>query len=94
MVRGNGQTAARGTVVSKAFTVRVVDAAGRPVAGIQVTFRVGSGGGSIGASQVKIDTNTSGLAEVTLTLGSNPGVNTVTAAVSGLPTLTFTATGT
>jgi hypothetical protein len=93
-VRGNAQTAPRGTVLPKAFTVRVVDAAGRPVAGVQVTFRVGIGGGNIGASQVTVDTNASGLAEVTLTLGPNPGPNTVTATVSGLPTLTFSATGT
>jgi hypothetical protein len=94
MVRGNGQTAPRGTVLPKAFTVRVVDAAGRPVIGVQVTFRVQTGGGSIGASQVKINTNASGLAEVTLTLGPNPGANTVTAAVGGVPTVTFTASGT
>ena len=93
IVRGNGQTAPRGTVLPKAFTVRVVDAAGRPVAGVQVTFRVGIGGGSIGGT-VRVDTNASGLAEVTLTLGPNPGPNTVTAAVTGLPTLTFTASGT
>lgn len=94
MVRGNGQTAPRGTVLPKAFTVRVVDAAGRPVVGVQVTFRVQTGGGSIGASQVRINTNASGLAEVTLTLGPNPGANTVTAAVGGVPTVTFTASGT
>jgi hypothetical protein len=94
MVRGNGQTAPRGTVLPKAFTVRVVDAAGRPVIGVQVTFRVQTGGGSIGASQVKINTNASGLAEVTLTLGPNPGANTVTAAVGGVPTVTFAASGT
>jgi hypothetical protein len=93
-VRGDGQTAARGTVLPKAFTVRVVDAFGRPVAGVQVTFRVTGGGGSIGASQVKVNTNSSGLAEVTLTLGSTPGLNTVSATASGLTTLTFTATGT
>ena len=93
IVRGNGQTAPRATVLPKAFTMRVVDAAGRPVVGVQVTFRVGVGGGSIGASQVTVDTNASGLAEITLTLGPNPGPNTVTAAVSGLPTITFTATG-
>jgi hypothetical protein len=94
IVRGHGQTAPSGTVLPKAFTVRVVDGAGRPVAGVQVTFRVGVGGGSIGASTVSVDTNASGLAEVTLTLGPNPGPNTVTASVSGLPTITFTATGT
>lgn len=93
-VRGNGQTAPSGAVLPKAFTVRVVDPAGRPVAGVQVTFRVGVGGGSIGASTVWVDTNASGLAEVTLTLGPSPGPNTVTAAVTGLPTLTFTASGT
>jgi parallel beta-helix repeat protein len=32
-VRGDGQTAPRATALAKAFTVRVVDAAGRPVAG-------------------------------------------------------------
>ncbi len=93
-VRGNAQTAPRGTVLPKAFTVRVVDTAGRPVAGVQVTFRVGIGGGSVGAATVMVDTDPSGLAEVTLTLGPSPGPNTVTASVTGLPTLTFTASGT
>jgi hypothetical protein len=94
IVRGNGQSAPRGTVLPKAFTVRVVDAAGRPVSGVQVTFRVSGGGGSIGGNQVRIDTNGSGISEITLTLGNNPGANTVTAAVFGLVTLIFTATGT
>lgn len=94
-VRGDGQTGVRGTALAKAFTVRVVDAAGRPVAGVQVTFRVTGGGGSFGGSgQVNVTTNASGLAEATLTLGAAAGVNTATASVPSLNTLTFTATGT
>ncbi len=94
-VRGDGQSGLRGTPLGRAYTVRVVDAAGKPVAGVQVTFKVTGGGGNFGGSgQVKITTNASGLAEATLTLGSSPGTNTATATASGLNTLTFTATGT
>ncbi len=94
-VRGDGQTGVHGTALSNAFTVRVVDASGRPVAGVQVTFKVTGGGGRFGgANQVKVTTNASGLAEATLTLGAAPGLNTATASVPGLNTLTFTATGT
>ena len=94
-VRGDGQTGLRGIALSKAFTVRVVDAAGRPVAGVQVTFKVTVGGGNFaGGGQLKVTTNASGLAEATLTLGATPGTNTATATASGLNTLVFTATGT
>ena len=94
-VRGDGQTGVRGTVLPKALTVRVVDAAGKPVAGVSVTFRVTAGGGSFGGSnKVTVNTNASGLAEGTLTLGATPGQNTVTATPSGLTAVTFTATGT
>ncbi len=95
IVRGDGQTGLRAIALSKAFTVRVVDDAGRPVAGVQVTFKVTAGGGNFaGAGQLKVTTNTSGLAEATLTLGATPGTNTATATASGLNTLVFTATGT
>jgi len=94
-VRGDGQTGLRGVALFKAFTVRVIDPAGHPVAGVQVTFKVTGGGGNFGGSgQVKITTNASGLAEATLTLGASPGTNTATATAPGLNTLTFTATGT
>jgi len=94
-VRGDGQSAPRNTALPRLFTVRVVDATGRPVAGVSVTFRIASGGGSFGGSnQLKIDTDANGLAEARMTLGTTPGVNTATATASGLNTLTFTATGT
>jgi len=94
-VRGDGQIGVRGTALPTAFTVRVIDAAGRPVAGVSVTFRVTGGGGSVGGgNKVTVTTNASGLAEATLTLGSAPGANAVTATAPGLNTITFTATGT
>jgi len=99
-VRGDGQTALRGTTLPKAFTVRVVDADGRPVAGVSVTFTVTGGGGTFGLggpTQVMVTSNASGLAETTLTLGVAPGPNVVTAAAAGLPPstdVTFAATGT
>ena len=51
-----------------------------------------AGGGSLSASSVT--TNASGRAESTLTLGSTVGTNTVTATVSGITSISFTATGT
>ncbi len=94
-VRGDAQTAPRGTTLPRTFVVRVVDAAGKPVAGVLVTFKVTGGAGSFGGSgQVKITTNESGLAEAALTLGATPGANTATATAPGTNTLTFTATGT
>jgi len=93
-VRGNGQTGVRGTALANAFTVRVVDASGRPVVGASVRFKVVSGGGNFGGSgQINVTTNASGLAEATLTLGVTPGTNTATATLGGL-TITFSANGT
>ncbi len=93
-VRGNGQTGVRGTALANAFTVRVVDASGRPVVGVSVRFKVISGGGTFGGSgQINVTTNASGLAEAALTLGLTPGTNTATATLGGL-TITFTAAGT
>jgi hypothetical protein len=95
MVRGNGQTAVRRAVLPTAFTVRVVDDQGRPVAGTTVAFTVTDGNGSV--SNASVATDASGLAETTLTLGNSAGNNAVRASISapGSPTsVTFTATGT
>ena len=95
IVRGDGQTAARGTVLPMALTVRVMDDAGRPVAGRAVSFTVTGGNGSVSTGTVT--TNASGLAEVTFTLGQGSGQNTVRASFSGpsgTVLVTFIATGT
>jgi len=95
MVRGTGQSAAAGATLPKAFTVRVVDANGLPVAGASVSFAVTAGGGNLGGLGSRVVTsNGDGLAEVTLTLGAAAGGNTVTATAGGLAPVVFTATGT
>lgn len=85
-------------VVSQAVTskprVKVTDANGVPVPGVDVNFAVTSGGGSVtGASKV---TDNSGFAQVgSWTLGPNPGANTLDATSTGLngSPVTFTVTG-
>lgn len=95
-VDGNGQTAPAGSTLPFAFVVRVVDAAGNPVANVNVTFTVSSGGGTLNgptATSVMIATGSDGLARGTLTLGSTPGANAVTTSVPALANVVFTATG-
>lgn len=80
IVRGNAQSATRGTVLPQNLSLRVVDPAGLPVSGVSVTFDVKSGAGRFaGATSVTVTSNASGLAEARLTLGSTAGVTTVEA---------------
>ncbi len=96
---GNNQTGAAGTSVSTPPAVVVRDAGNNPLAGVQVTFAIGSGGGSVtGATPT---TNASGIATVgSWTLGTAAGSNnnTLTATVSGSGIsgnpVTFTASAT
>ena len=88
---GNGQNAAASAEVAVAPTVRVLDEDDAPIAGVTVTFAVGAGGGTITGATPK--TNSTGHASVgSWTLGAAGGANTLTAAVSGLPAVTFNAT--
>ena len=89
LVSGDNQTGTVGTALANPFVVKVTDANGDPVAGVAVTFAVTAGSGAVTATQV--DTDAQGLASSTLTLGPNPGVNTVTAATDSLA-VTFNAT--
>lgn len=87
------QAAPVGTAVATAPSVKIVDANANPVSGASVTFAVTAGGGSVtGATQT---TNASGVATVGgWTLGSASGTNTLSATVTGLPAVQFTAAGT
>jgi hypothetical protein len=81
IVRGNNQSALRGTLLPQRLTVRVMDQQGRPVSGVSVRFRILSGGGSLeGSGQVDRVSNASGLSEAQMTLGSTAGTVTVEAA--------------
>lgn len=88
---GDGQTAPVGTSVAIAPSV-VVDTGGFPIAGVEITFSVASGGGSI--TSPIATTNSSGIATIgswTLGLGANSLIATTRAAGDSV---TFTATGT
>ena len=96
------QSSPIGTQLSNPFVVKVTDSLGNPVSGVTVTFQVSLGGGRLlggsgSPSTLPVTTNTSGVASVTLILGSSVGANSnaVTASASGLTNspLTFTATG-
>lgn len=89
------QSAAVGGNVGARPTVRVTDADGISVPGVEVIFAVTAGGGSL-TSAVRT-TDAQGLAQVgSWTLGPAEGANTVTATSTGLTgsPVTFNATGT
>jgi alpha-tubulin suppressor-like RCC1 family protein len=92
LVSGNGQNAPVSTTLGQDFVVRVNDQTGSPVAGATVSWSVTSGGGSIAPTTDVTDA--SGLSQARLTLGPNDGPNTAQATITGLPPITFTATGT
>lgn len=94
---GNNQSAIVGRTVAVEPSVRVVDAQGNPVAGVEVVFDVTLGGGTAVARRPL--TNANGVAEVGgWTLGEEPGTNRLRATVTGTNIagnpITFTATGT
>ncbi|MEO8334294.1 MAG: Ig-like domain-containing protein [bacterium] len=90
---GTAQVTTSGTPVATPPSVVVRDEYGNPVSGVSVTFAVVSGGGSVTGSPAI--TNALGVATAgSWTLGSAAGANTLTATVSGLTPVTFTATGT
>jgi hypothetical protein len=93
-VAGDGQTATVNSSVAVNPSVKVVDAGGNPVNGVNVAFAVGTSGGSVTGGNAKTDS--SGIASVNRwTLGTAAGSYTLTATSAGLTgsPMTFTATG-
>jgi hypothetical protein len=80
--QGQYQSAPAGSPVAIRPALKIVDANGDPVLGIAVVFAIKSGGGAVtGATS---STGSDGIAAVGgWTLGSTPGVNTLTANVAG-----------
>ena len=89
-ISGDDQQGSVGTALAAPFVVSVLDEDGAAIAGVAVTFSVTAGGGTLSAATVTTDAN--GRARNTLTLGSEPGTNTVSATVARLEPATFTAT--
>ena len=90
-VSGDNQSGRPGARLANPLVVEVVDENDDPVSGVTVRFAVTAGGGSV--SPASATTNNSGRAQTRLTLGDDPGENTVVASVSGLSDrVTFKAT--
>ena len=73
--QATNQSGTPGNALANPFVVEVQDEDGEPLTGHSVTFSVTAGGGSLSETSVTADED--GLAETTLTLGSERGVNSV-----------------
>ena len=82
-IAGDNQDGVPGETLPKPFVVEISDVDENPLEGVVVSFAVTAGGGSLSSEMVT--TNKNGQAESTLTLGSEPGTNTVEASVEGIP---------
>ena len=89
-VSGNGQRAVAGTPLPNELVVRLADPEGNPVAGVAVAWVVGQGAGS--AAPETTPTGSDGLAATRWTMGNLVGAQTLTAVVSGVGVVGFTAT--
>ncbi len=93
IISGHDQTGLVGERLAAPFAVRVRDHNNRPLGDVPVTFSVTAGGGTLSTTATKTDAN--GRAESTLTLGTEPGTNTVEVRASGISDVrTFSAEAT
>ena len=96
--QGDNQRGLVGAPLATPFEALVVDTAGNPVRGVEVTFAVLRGGGTLnGQADHTLPTDANGLARVMLTLGADEGIsnNLVNASFAGLTAApaTFAASG-
>lgn len=85
---GNNQSAQQLTSLPSPVTVLIKDSYGNPVAGVTVVFSANNSGNVTPTSS---NTNASGEASATWTLGQQIGSQTLIATVTGLPQVTFNA---
>src|SRR5688572_18055279 len=71
IVDGNEQSGQVGTALPDQVVVQVLDSRDRAVAGQEVTFAIGTGGGSV--APATIETDADGVAAAAWTLGPTPG---------------------
>jgi adhesin/invasin len=86
---GNNQVGAAGTALAESLAVIVKDQGGAVLAGINVTFTITAGGGSV--SPATRATDAAGIARTRRTLGPNAGTQTVTAGAGTLTPVQFSA---
>ncbi len=82
IVSGENQEGLTGETLANPLVVQVHDQYGNPIEGVTVTFTVHTGTGALLDTTVTTDEN--GRAETTLTLGNDPGANTVQVSVEGI----------
>jgi adhesin/invasin len=87
---GTAQVGAAGNVLPRPVIVRVTDPSGLPVTNAVVSFTPAASSGSVAAAAVATDTT--GSAGVAWTVGTAVGTDSLTVAVTGLPTIVITAT--
>lgn len=92
VVSGMGQQNVVGATVSQALIVRAQDQAGRPIEGLTVVWAVQVGGGTVTPSQSLTDEE--GRASAIFRLGSLVGTQRVSATITGITPVTFTANAT
>ena len=90
IVSGDNQSATVSTALPNPLVVQVLDQNGDAFSGSTVTFS--TTGGTL--SETSVTTGANGQASTALTLGNMAGSYTVTASVSGLTDVSFTATAT
>ena len=88
---GNGQSAETDRHLTNPLIVKVLDQNSAALSGIIVSFSVNPSGT---LNPTSATTDADGQASTALQFGSTAGAYTVTASVSGLPSVTFTATAT
>ena len=90
IISGDNQNGMTGEALTDPFVVEVRDQYGAPMEGVTVPFTVSAGDGTLSTITAMTDVN--GQAEIILTLGSEPGTNTVDVSVEGITeTATFNA---
>ena len=92
IISGDNQQGAPGATLLSPLVVEVRDTENRGLGGVDVTFTVTAGGGSL--SETRVTTDANGQASSRLTLGNNEGENTVRVSAEGVAqTVSFTAVG-
>ncbi|HEX7120617.1 MAG TPA: Ig-like domain-containing protein [Longimicrobiales bacterium] len=89
IVAGDGQTGTVGSPLAQELSVRVLDQNGDPLPGVDVTWSVTEGDGSVEPATARTDV--SGVASTQWTLGTASGEQSVSASSPGLETATFSA---
>ena len=92
IVSGNNQSATEGEALTNPLIVQVNDQNGDPFQGATVTFSVSPNDATLGTTTATTDSD--GRAQTTLTLGETVGDYTLTASVTDLTDVEFTATAT